>query len=309
MSCIQNNLHFDKPENGECIIIEQRILIRNIPKISAIYFAMLQCGYEYYNLEKDDSLVKTIEAFIAVKNSIDLSFFSKIKQNTCEVYPYWPRAALLETASFFTNHDSTQFRHFDTYKNNIMSAGNISCVERNQSFWDWVKDFPAVLASVINSDSFQSYLNWESQWIQQQNRIEKNNLDTLQQILDVFVQNYASPIQKISVILNPIKCAYASDYHMEGNQFFFISGMFKPDYVIHEFLHHIVHPYVVKSRNAILQCNVRYPGIVESYYLSGDEDGRLNAFEEYMVRCLTQRVMDKDFPENLCLFIEELLYS
>ena len=52
-------------------------------------------------------------------------------------------------------------------------------------------------------------------------------------------------------------------------------------------LHHVVHPAVMDIADIVTTAKRIYPGIDESYYLSGDNAGRLNAFEEYAVRVLT----------------------
>jgi hypothetical protein len=287
--------------------MEKRISIHNIPEISAIYFALLQCGYDYYSFEKSNDLKETIENFRKEKTDCMVSFFAKIKQNTCDVYPYWPRAAALEKATFFIDCSSIQFKDFDVYQNDIMTASNISEAERNQDFWDWVKDFPSALASILNCNCFQDYLNWENKWVEEQNHIWKNDLNQIQQILDFCATHYASPIHNVSIVLNPIKCAYSADYHIHGNRFFFCSGAFRPESVIHEFLHPIARPFVKEAKDTIQRLHTRYPGIDESYYLSGDGDGRVNAFEEYIVRCLSADVLAGNLPLNLTSFVCEIL--
>ncbi len=285
----------------------ERILIQNIPEISAIYFALLHCGYEDFAYEKDIALKETIESFLQAEIDCTVSFFTKVRQNTCEVYPYWPRAAALESATFFMDHACTQFKAFEVFQNDIMTASNLSEAERNQDFWDWVKDFPSALVCILNCNSFQNYLKWENTWIEEQNRARKNELDQIGRIIDFCASQYASPIQKISIVLNPIKCAYSADYHIYGKQFFFCSGAFHPEAVIHEFLHPIVHPYVQEVRDIIRRLHIRYPGVDGSYYLSDDEDGSVNAFEEYMVRCFAADVLEGTLPLNLTSYMCEIL--
>ena len=60
--------------------MEEQILIQNIPEISAIYFALLQCGYDYYAFEKDADLVQAIEGFRATPMDYDVSFFEWMKR-------------------------------------------------------------------------------------------------------------------------------------------------------------------------------------------------------------------------------------
>lgn len=41
-----------------------------------------------------------------------------------------------------------------------------------------------------------------------------------------------------------------------------------------------------------------------SYYLNGSEAGKCNAFEEYMVRKLTDKILSGDIPESLDVFFD-----
>ena len=98
----------------------EQITISNIPEISAIYFALLQSGYDYYTMERSQNHISYIQEYIGAENTT--LFFAGVKQNTCEVYPYWPRAAILETASFYLSPDRSHFRDYDALRNQIMNA-------------------------------------------------------------------------------------------------------------------------------------------------------------------------------------------
>lgn len=202
-----------------------QITISNIPEISAIYFSLLQCGYDYYSIERSQRHNDAICSFLG---SGDIpSFFYGIRQNTCEVYPYWPRAAILETASFYLLPDHSAFREYDAFCEHIMSAGNIAECERDQKLWTWIADFPSALSKVLESDSFQRYLNWENKWIAEQNVKHKEALRSIQKCLDICIYKFDSPMQDIQIVINPIKCVYSSDYHINGNCFIFSSGAFQ----------------------------------------------------------------------------------
>ena len=174
--------------------MDSHIAIGNIPEISEIYFALLQCDYEYFAFEKAPELVNSIESMRSIQADFDTSFFKKVKQNTCDVYPYWPRAAALESASFFFDPATAQYKYFDKYQNYIMTASNISDVERNQDFWDWIQYFPAALSCVLNSNSFKSYLTWETKWTNAQNLVWQKEISHIQKVLDVCMKNHDSPI-------------------------------------------------------------------------------------------------------------------
>lgn len=75
--------------------------------------------------------------------------------------------------------------------------------------------------------------------------------------------------------------------------------------MVHEYLHRVVHPALAGYRDKILSLRAPLPGIDPSYYLSGGPEGSLNAFEEYAVRALTQKVSAGSFPD-LSRFLEGL---
>lgn len=282
----------------------EKIAITNNPTISAIYYALLQCGYDYYALERNEEHICVVEAF---RQPATLQpFFTEVKQSTCEVYPYWPRAAMLETASFYLNSVNSSFADFEKYRDLILSAGNIANEERDSHFWNWITDFPKAMKSVMDSKAFTEYLEWEDGWIAQQNTIYTEELAFLQTCLTHCVKEYKSPVKRIQIVLSPIKCVYSSDYHLVDDCFVFSSGRFRTESVIHEFLHHVVHPVVLKYRGNILSHERQYPGIDESYYLAGDAAGRLNAFEEFAVRSLTKSFVDKALPFDLDAFVRSI---
>lgn len=275
-----------------------KLSITNNSMISAIYYALLQCGYEFYSIERDMSTIKYLQSYI-MSDDREYGFFSEVRQDTCEVYPYWPRAAMLESATFFINSAQMRFINFDVYKRMIRSAENISNRERDQAFWDWIQRFPTAIYHVLQSNSFNRYLEWENDWIKKQKQNCEIDLRKIKDILALCQERFTLPFQNIEIVLTPIKCVYSADYHQSNGTFIFCSGALREESVIHEFVHRAVHPVVERRRDEILRCNFLYPGVDASYYLNGGETGKLNAFEEYMVRKLTDKILNGDVSESL----------
>lgn len=283
----------------------KQITISNIPAISAVYFAMLQCGYDFYHIERSREHNAKVQSFLC--GEAVPSFFSGIRQDTCKVYPYWPRAAILETASLYLRPDHSQFRDYDAFHDRIMAAGNIADSERDHRLWDWIAEFPKALSKVLAGDAFCRYLEWENKWVAEQSAQHNAELQLIRSCLDVCVSKYGSPVQDIQIVINPIKCVYSADYYLVGDRFIFSSGAFRAESVIHEFLHHVIHPSVAEVADIVLANKRIYPGIDDSYYLSGDDAGLLNAFEEHAVREMTKRVLKTNYPDSLILFLKEMV--
>lgn len=256
-------------------------------------------------MDRNEATVQKLQAFAAYREAFP--YFSRVKQSSCEVYPYWPRAALLETASFFSDFDGG-FRDVAALQQLIHSFGNITDSDRDHTFWTWLMDFPAALQNVQNSKGFQTYLQWEQGWLEAQRILHADELGKIRKafsschnLLD------SSPVHHIELAISPIKCVYSADYHLIEGRFIFSSGRFNASSVIHESLHPIVHPLVRLHQKDILHKKRHYDDLDPSYYLNGTDEGYLNAFEEALVRSLTAAFMSEAPPTDLETHLAELL--
>jgi len=265
-------------------------------KISAIYYALWQCGYEYAHIEREGAHKEALAAFAAGEAH---PFFAGVRQTTCEVYPYWPRAALLETATYHVAQGKSH--HFEVLRSKIMSAPNVADNERDEGFWAWLAEFPAALQEVLHSEGFRRYLAWERTWCDELSRKNQAKLAKIQRCLDVCRARYASPVRDVQLLISPIKCVYSADYHLVGETFVFSSGQLAVESVIHEFLHHVVHPAVLRCAEEIPERT--YPGLDASYYTAG----KVNVFEEYAVRSLTDLAMADALSKDLDGFLRMLI--
>lgn len=281
------------------------MLLMELPNISAIYYGLYQSGYDYYSIERSSEHIDSLRRYFNPGGFSE--FFSCTKQRTCEIYPYWPRAAILETASFYLRDDNSAFNDYELFREYIMSLCNISASERDDSLWSWIANFPGALRAVIENDNFSEYMIFEKEWLAEQNYTHRDELSLIKKCLEICRSQYNSPVQDIKICINPIKCVYSSDYHLVGSSFIFTSGAFRVDSIIHEFLHHVVHPLVEREKTLILKNKPIDMYLDESYYLSGSDSGILNAFEESVVRLLTEKIMNHEYPENLLTFVKNFV--
>ena len=281
------------------------LLLTQFPQIAAVYYGLLQSGYDYYSIERGPEHIASLHDYMGERCSP--SFFSEARQDTCDVYPYWPRAFILEAATFYIDDGNTSYYDFRAFQNRIMSSKAIEEKERDNSLWKWLSGFPKALAEVLSNKTFSKYLEWEKKWIAEQSDIHQQDLESISRCLNYCTKQWQSPVQSIQIYINPIKCVYSSDYHLVGSCFIFSSGACRTDSIIHEFLHHVVHPIVEQQKEEVLRRRPTDKLLDDSYYLSGDDAGVLNGFEETVVRRLTEKVMNDEYPKDLLPFIEAVL--
>lgn len=77
-----------------------------------------------------------VNGFRAGSRTFAPAFRQGVRQASCHVDPYRPRAALLETASFFLD-DSLAWRNRQRLHQQVMTAENLSDSERDEAFRAW----------------------------------------------------------------------------------------------------------------------------------------------------------------------------
>ena len=261
-------------------------------EINAVYFGLALSGYEYSDINKSAFVIEMADR---IKNYSGLDdvrrYFGDARQKTCDVYPFWPRAALLEGATFFMSSEGFSF---DQYCDYIKSRPNLTAEEKNDDFFCWVKDFPRYLQKIKTDDLFIK-INRQIERIVHRLAVDMAAQKTkIADILVTLSTDIETDIPSLSVVICPIKCIYSADYFVNGAEMSVILGDFLPRSVVHEYMHLVVHPVISKNREMILsQSGKKKFGISQTYYLDNDDDGFINAFEEHIVRTASNLVCDE----------------
>lgn len=269
------------------------IEVMNSTAINAIYFGLISSGYGYADIQKPNEILKLIKPIKENHLSKTINdFFSEAHQSTCRVYPYWPRAALMETATFFINDEAFAYSR---YYNEVMNFTNLIDGEREEHFWNWIKRFPSMLNGILMNKKFQEINEYIKKWILTNSKTYENKIATIEQSLIKLVASEGKEVQPIKVIISPLKCIYSADYQVYNGELFVVLGDFLPNSIVHECIHPIVHLHIIELKTDILRCfGSKTFNIDKSYYLNKDEDGFINAFEENIVRKVTELVVNGD---------------
>ena len=278
--------------------------------ISAVYFGLMKGGYEYYAAGKGSETVKLWERWRDLPISYDPGFFKAARQLSITAYPYWPRAAMLEEATFFLNEGKNDFQDLNAYKASINVIPSLQDRDRNQDFWSWVHHFPTALEGVMESQGFRQYIQWEQGWIKHQAKVHAHDVRVLDNIISYIIRRCDPGVKKVSVVLCPLKCTFAADYKRLGDTFYAFVSEFRKEAVLHEFLHMVIHPLIQKNADAIVALrNLQRLNLDNAYYLDQSEQGRLNALEEHAVRELSDLITDGKYKTDLQALLMEIIKS
>ncbi|MCL2279393.1 MAG: hypothetical protein FWC20_08330 [Oscillospiraceae bacterium] len=256
-------------------------------KLNAVYFGLVLSGYEFATINKQKNIfdiTKRIESYSALDRTKD--FFRFARGNTCEVYPFWPRVALLESALFFIENSSFSFVKYCDYVN---SLSNITIEERSDDFFKWVKEFPQCLHEILKDELFGEI---DAQLTDIVNSLDIS-MDMENLIAALSAMQVDTGIQKLAIKICPLKCCFSVDYFTRRNEMYVMLGDYLPHSIVHEYLHLVLHPLVQKHKTHILSrfdSNTVDAHIDQSYYLSGDKNGFINAFEEHLVRKASEKI-------------------
>ena len=284
---------------------KMQVIISSNTDINAVYFGIALSGYEYADIDKSDDIIEMLQQ-IRSHSGLDEAkqYFSNTRQTICGVYPFWPRAALLESATFFITGESFDFDNYCTY---VKALPNLTAEEKSDDFFCWVKDSPKYLTQ-IKSDPFFQKINKRIH--SKVNEISLNSIKEIRLIegkLERLSTNVASAISTISLVICPLICIYSADYFTNGSIMSVILGDFLPNSIVHEYLHPIVRPYIKKHRERITNLDgIKHLDLDKSYYINNDENGMLNAFEENIVRKISDSILDENEVNIEKLFFDEL---
>lgn len=286
------------------------IKLTALEEINAIYFSLLTAGYDFAEADKSEEELRLIRrAKSKVLPHEVCEFFSHSRQSGCEVYPYWPRAALMEAALFFMcrNRGSGSFG-FAGYSAYVKSLGNIDDYQRNELFFVWIKDFPRHLYQVLADEGFMETNAEISRWLARNKDQLMHRLNAPMKALRALYDKEKAELRPVEIILSPLKCAYSADYMRLEDALVVILGEMRPDSVVHECLHPIVRRHVHDNKSRIISCWQPDVSIIDrSYLLGGGSEGLLNAFEETVVCKITQRICSEAFDISICDMIESEL--
>jgi len=260
--------------------------------INAIYFGLIISGYEFSDINKSETVIALCNQIRNYSRLDELKrYFDSARQNTCEPYPFWPRAALLESLAFFIDGGIS----FDKYCDYVKTLPNLTEEERDDAFFSWAKDFPKYLNEIKASDFFQEIDKGIECIVSNTSTAKESESARIIDTLNAMTQNNNTlDVSMLSVKICPLKCIYSADYFLQNSKMSVILGDFLPHSIVHEYMHLIVRPEIIKYKNMILSFSGdKLFDIDQSYYLNNDESGLLNAFEEHIVRAASLLVCDK----------------
>jgi len=280
-----------------------RIITSSNTDINAVYFGIALSGYEYADIDKSDDIIEMLQQIRSYSGLDEAKqYFSNTRQPLCEVYPFWPRAALLESATFFINGKSFDFDSYCTY---VKALPNLTTEEKSEDFFCWAKDSPKYVTQIKSDPFFQNINTRIHSKVTETslNSIEKTRL--IEGKLEKLSATVESAISTISLIICPFKCVYSADYFTEGSVMSVILGNFLPSSIVHEYLHPIVRLHIKKYRERIVTLDgIKHLDLDKSYYMNNDEKRLLNAFEENIVRKISDSIL-----YEIEINIEKLIFS
>jgi hypothetical protein len=254
---------------------ELTIKITSDEDINAIYTGLVLSGYEYSHIEKSPEIIKVIDHIKEQSFSSDVKrYFEHARQQTCEVYPFWPRASLLESAVFFMGSEGFMF---DKYCEYVNSCPNLTQEERNKDFFDWIITFPKYMGEIKENRIFQEINSQIQRIVNELSTVSAAGKERIIDILKALAADCDIIDFTLDVLVCPLKCVYSADYFIEDSKMSIILGDFLPHSIVHEYMHIIVRPKIDKYRAEILSLfGKKRFNIDNSYYLENDERGFIN---------------------------------
>lgn len=243
--------------------------------ISALYFLMLNGGYDYYKFKKDKDILNSIESFRVIKNEYK-KIVEKLEITDGRPNSFWPNLFIAECLMF--NLDSNgkiismeNFLDYIKNRNNI-DFKDISLFEIESNSIN----IQNIISKIIKTEEFKEYYKFAGEFITQ--TIEKNKLALIDvtNIIESINNEFGTKFESVNIILDPIKCIYSADPYYEENTINIILGEFNKLSIYHEFVHIIVEKFLM----------------VENFEFDNKEE--FYSLEEKYVRSISNRIIQSN---------------
>lgn len=266
------------------------VTVRPHMGVFALYVGLTVSGYNLAKPPAGDPIEALQRAIRAAEwPSPVRNYFAKARTCTGGVNPYWPKAAMLLEACFYSEAGRRFKPSEELALLRVISAFPVSQNEKDSATVAWVRDFPAAFSAVTETELFPilwtSYLDAIQPRLRNFEKAATSSLTSLTGVTGV----PGEFLPDIVVVPNPLQAQELADFVRRPYTLFVIVAEPRMSAVVHELLHDVLGP-VIRSNRAEIVGHRRLlrpvlPAMMRMQYAWGDDDESwMRVFEESMMR-------------------------
>lgn len=290
-------------QNNKEIASAKNPLIKISTNVFTVFAGLIASGYEF---SYDEELAGRVRAVKWDDSAVE--YFRRARTSYCAVYPYWPRAAMLVSASLIlkesNGYENSDFRKM---KERIESYCNIDPEEIGEETELWLLQLPAYYRLIRENEEFNNL------WVEYLKRSEAV-ADQFMEAIDEAKKKVISrfkvnevELPKIGAIPNIL--GFNGDFERIDDIIYVVCAQPDKSCAVHEYLHNILGPGLMNNIERIKEHVNLLDPIFErmfsyKYAWAKDAPSWCRVFEESLVMAAAIWVNELDEREAVLQSIE-----
>ncbi len=255
-----------------------------------VYAGLIASGYDLFALLADDPVLRVIDEIRRTAwPECVTEYFARAK-NSMEhgVNPYWPRAAMLLTASFHVNEPEATWTE-PQLPERLLGSFPAGPEDKAPEILKWLSELPDVWdqmsSGTVYDDMWARYQLAAGSRIQGFHRATGHTLDSFVRLTGVSPQD----LPRVCVVPNPLQAPQVADFVARDGVIYTIVAEPRPSSIVHELLHAVFGPGVQAAKDRAVQFSrlLRpvYRKMVDMQYAwDQSPESWLRVFEENLMR-------------------------
>lgn len=275
-------------------------LIKISKEVFTVYVGLVASGYEF-SLDKE--LADKIRNVKWDDSAVE--YFKKARTPYCAVNPYWPRGAMLVSASLDIKESTGyEYSDFNKMKENIDRYNNFDSKENDKETELWLLQLPNYYGLVRENKEFDNlYAQYVKKVESATPRFVKVINEAKKRVISKFKITEVE-LPEIGLIPNILGMPFNADFEKIDNIIYVISAQPDTSCIIHEYLHNILGHGIKNNMKRISKYVYLLNPVFERMFIykyawAKDTSSWLRIFEENLVRATTIWVNELNAKEAM----------
>ena len=273
-------------QNIEEITSTKNPLIKISANVLTVFIGLVASGYEF---SYDKELAEIIKAVKWDDSAVE--YFRKARTSYCDVYPYWPRGAMLVSASLnLEESKGYEYNDFNRVKKSLANYSNIDPKENGEETEQWLLQLPTYYRLIRENLKFNNF------WVEYLKRTESiadQFMEAIHEAKNRVVSRFkVNEIELPEIGVMPNILGFNGDFERIDGVIFVVCAQPDTSLAIHEYLHNIFEQGLKNTIEKIQECAYLLNPVFEKMFLykyawAKDAPSWCRVFEESLVRAAT----------------------
>jgi hypothetical protein len=273
-------------QNNKKITSTMNPLIKTSANVLTVFIGLIASGYEFSYDKELAERIRTVKW-----DDLAVEYFRKARTSYCDVYPYWPRGAMLVSASLNLDKSKRyEYNDFNSLKKSLANYSNIDPKEIGEETELWLLQLPTYYRLIRENAEFNNF--WV-EYLKKTESVADQFTEAIYEAKNKVVSRFKiSGIELPEIGVMPNILGFNGDFERIDGVIYVVCAQPDTSLVIHEYLHNIFEQGLKNMIDRIKEYSYLLNPVFEKMFLykyawAKDASSWCRVFEESLVMAAT----------------------